>query len=189
MKMKRILLFLMGVLLFPAPGLRAEDTAQGKDLCKQNYDAYMGMLRKGTEDAKTWAEFRACTDLLKRWPDAGQVAEEALQTNPNLPDAHLILGIAHYHAKEYAPSVDEFKESIRLKNDQPIAYFQLGMSYLYLNQPEEAIKSGVRATELAPSNPAYHRQLAFAYFLTNQNDLCEASAKKTLGLDPNDTAT
>src|SRR4029077_14894216 len=174
MMMNRILLFFMGVLLLSAAGLRAEETAQGKDLCKQNFDAYLGLLRKGTDDAKTWAEFRVCTDLLKRWPDAGMVAEEALQTNPNLPDAHLILGMAHYHAKEYAQAVDELKESIRLKNDQPVASFQLGMFYLYLTQPEYVFNSGVRATELAPTNSAYHRQLAFAYFLTNQNDLCEA---------------
>ena len=69
--MKRSLIILLGVLVGAASGLRAEDTAQGKELCKQNYDAYMGLLRKGTDDAKTWAEFRACTDILKRWPDAG----------------------------------------------------------------------------------------------------------------------
>jgi tetratricopeptide (TPR) repeat protein len=184
--MKRVILLLI---LLTLGGLASADDNQERDVCKDNYDTYKDLLSKHAEDDKTWPVFRACTDLLKRWPEAALVASDALQKKHDLPEAHLILGMAHYHAKEYTQAIDEYKESIRLKNDQAIAYFQMGMSYLYLNQPEEAVKAGVRATELAPTNSAYHRQLAFAYFLTNQNDACEASAKKALEIDPNDVAT
>ena len=51
------------------------------------------------------------------------------------PEPHLILGLAHYHTKDYNAAVDDFKESIRLKDDQAMVYFQLGLAYLHLNQP------------------------------------------------------
>jgi tetratricopeptide (TPR) repeat protein len=166
----------------------ATPATSGRDLCKQNFDIYRDRLRKDPNDGAAWRELRVCADLLKRWGEAAAIASAAVEKNVKRPEPHQILGHAYYYAKDYPHALEEFKESVRLKDDQAHVYFQLGLTYLHLNQPSDAVGAGTRAVELDPENPAYHRQLAFSYFLTNEDDKCEAAAKEALKLDPNDMA-
>jgi len=170
------------------PSKKAATSPSGKNVCKDNFDSYKDTLRKSPDDARTWSELRVCADLLKRWGEAGAIAQAAIDKKVERPEPHLILGQAYYQSKDYPHAVDEFQESIRLKNDHAQAYFYLGLSYLHLNQPSEAVKAGVRAAELEPNNSAYHRQLAFSYFMVKEDDKCEAAAKKAIDLDVNDVA-
>ena len=184
--MKRSSLFLL-VVLGLTGGMKAQaDT--GKELCKQNFDVYRARLSKNPNDAGAWQELRVCTDLLKRWGEAGLIASDAIDKKVQRPEPHFILGLAHYHTKEYPQAVEEYKEAIRLKDDQALFYFQLGLAYLHMNQASDAVAAGVRATELDPANPAYHHQLAFSYFSTHEDEKCEAAAKKAIELDKNDVA-
>ncbi len=184
--------FLIFFTLATGAALAAETPAAAphteKDLCKQNFDVYRDRLRKNPDDGGAWAELRVCADLLKRWGEAGAIAEASIERKVQRYEPHLILGQAYYHAKDYPHAVDEYKEAVRLKNDQAMIYFQLGLAYLHLNQPSDAVAVGVRAAELDPANPAYHHQLAFSYFMVHDDEKCEAEGKKAIELDPNDIA-
>src|SRR5262249_27413056 len=97
----------------------------GRDLCKQNFDAYRDRIKANSDDGAAWKELRVCSDLLKRWGEAGAIAQGAVDRGVKRPEAYHIIGLAHYHTKDYTSAVDDFKESIRLKDDQAPVYFQL----------------------------------------------------------------
>ncbi len=160
----------------------------GKDLCKQNFDAYKERLRKNPEDAEGWSELRVCADLLKRWGEAGAIASAAIEKKINRAEPHLILGQAYYQAKDFAHAIDEFQEAVRIKGDLAQAYFYMGLAHLHMSQPSDAVKAGVRAAELDPGNSAYHRQLAFSYYMIKEDEKCEIEAKKAIDIDVNDVA-
>jgi tetratricopeptide (TPR) repeat protein len=185
--MKRVYQAVFFALLLPVQPAAAAEIS-GKDLCKQNFAEYKTRLTKNPDDAAGWQELRVCSDLLKRWNEAALIAQDAVERKVQRPEPHLLLGLAHYRSKDFAKAVDEFQESIRLKDDQAIAYFQLGLAYLHMNMPSEAVKAGVRAAELAPENPSYHHQLAFSYFLTHDDEKCNDEAKRAIDLDRNDVA-
>ncbi|HVO32690.1 MAG TPA: tetratricopeptide repeat protein, partial [Elusimicrobiota bacterium] len=168
-----------------AGGARAETAAE---LCKQEFDGYKQKLAKTPEDNQLWTEFRACVIELKRWNDGADIGADAIKSHPELWQPHLLIGIAHFHMKEYQQAVDEFKEATRLKSDEPLPHYYLGMSYLFLKRPEDAAPAAEQAVTLDPNNPMNYRQLAYAYLLLDQNDKCEATAKKAISLDNNDVA-
>jgi tetratricopeptide (TPR) repeat protein len=172
----------------PTPSKAANLSTSGKDLCKQNFDQYKTALRKDPNDTRSWAELRVCADLLKRWGEAGAIASAALEKGVKRPEPHLILGHAYFQSKDFSHAIDEFRESVRLKDDQAQAYFYMGLAYLHLNQPSDAVAAGTRAAELDPNNSAYHRQLAFSYFMVKDDAKCEASAKRAIDIDVNDVA-
>src|SRR6185437_7940692 len=103
------------------PGMESKE----RTLCKDNYEAYEKRLAKDPNDDAAWKDFRACTTELKRWTDAADVAFDALQKNPNQPQAHLLLGIAHLHSKEYDQAADHFHTAARLKPDDAVPYYYL----------------------------------------------------------------
>lgn len=197
--MKRIgfiVLFLAGLGASPRawaaePPAKASTPAtppSGKDLCKQNFDEYRDRIKQNPDDNTAWQELRVCSDLLKRWGEAGAIASAAIDRGVKRPEAYLIVGLAHYHTKDYNAAVDDFKESLKIKEDQAMVYFQLGLAYLHLNQASDAVGAGVRAAELDPYNSAYHHQLAFSYYMVHEDEKCEIEAKKALEIDSNDVA-
>ena len=127
----------------PSNPSSATESSTGKDLCKKNFDSYKESLTKNPDDDKTWTQFRICVAELKRWHDGQEVATTGIQQRPQQPEAHLILGIALLHSKEYQKAVDEFHTASQLKSDQPQPYYYLGMADLFLNHPGEAINSVV----------------------------------------------
>jgi tetratricopeptide (TPR) repeat protein len=184
----RFFLVVLAFLLTPAWAAKPAVPTSGKELCKQNFDIYRDKLRKDPNDGAAWSELRVCADLLKRWGEAAAIASGAVE-KVRRPEPHQILGQAYYYAKDYPHALEEFRESVKLKDDQAMVYFQMGLTYLHMNQPSDAVGAGIRAVELDPDNSAYHRQLAFSYYLTNEDAKCEAAGKRALELDPNDMAT
>src|SRR4051812_48186645 len=100
-----------GSLVFAAPA--STPPSGGKTLCKDGFESYKDRLRKNPDDAAAWSELRVCADLLKRWGEAGAIAQAALDKNVKRPEPHLILGLAYYRAKDYPHAVDEYQEAIR----------------------------------------------------------------------------
>ncbi len=178
--------FLTALVFLTPPVAYAETTAH--DLCKMAFGDYKTKLTKNPLDEASWSEFRACVIELKRWHEGAEVSALAAQSHPELWQPHLLIGIGHFHMKEYPQAVDEFKEAARLKNDEPLPHYYLGMSYLFMNQPGDAAPAAEQAVALDPNNPMYYRQEAYAYLLLDQNDPCEAAAKKAIALDSNDIA-
>src|SRR6266853_1729842 len=76
----------------PTPAAPAPSTE--RDLCKQNFDVYRDRLRKSPDDTGAWAELRVCADLLKRWGEAGAIAQASVDRNVQRYEPHLILGQA-----------------------------------------------------------------------------------------------
>jgi tetratricopeptide (TPR) repeat protein len=183
--MKRILIFLpflLGVVsLFAAE-------QSGKDLCQKNFSSYKDRIAKDPTDDEAWTELRVCTQELKKWDEAIQVALQARQKNRDLPQPYLILGLAQMQQKNYERAVEHFDQTISLKSEQPLAYFQMGMAYLFLNETLKASQAAARAVELDPTNPAHHRQLAYTQLLLEDYPAAEASAKKAIALDKDDLA-
>jgi tetratricopeptide (TPR) repeat protein len=176
---------LLPLALLPA---RAADEA-ARALCRKELDNLQKRAVKHPEDANAWQEFRACAIELRRWTEAADAAQAVLEKLPDHADAHLLLGIAHFHVQEYRHALGEFQTAVTARPNDPLAHYYTGMTYLFLNQPADALPEGEKAAALDPKNPAVHRQLAYAYLLTNDQAKCEASAKQALALDPNDTAS
>src|SRR3954468_3923168 len=112
-----------------APASPPATANPGRALCRDNFGVYKERLGKDPNDTQAWQELRVCSDLLRRWNEAAAIADAAVAKKSTRPEPHLILGLSHYHAKEYAQAVDEFKEAIRRDDKQAMYYFQLGLAY------------------------------------------------------------
>ena len=162
--------------------------AKEEDLCKENYAEYKGRVLQNPTNDEAWTELRVCTNRLKRWGEASAVATEALKKNSDVPQAHLLLGIAHLHAREYEPAAAQFREATRSKQNSALPYYYLGMANLFLGHEGDAADAAEKAVLIDPQNAVYHSQLAYAYLLLEEDDKCESAAKKAIALDPNNTA-
>lgn len=183
--MKTVLAMTIGWLL-PVTAWGVE--ASGRDFCKNNFASLESKVKTNPRIAEDWRNYRICVTELKRWHDGEVVAAQALKTSPDLPEAHLLLGVTRLHAKNYTKAAESLDDAIRLKPDNPQAYYYLGMSYLFQNMPLEASKAAERAVELEPGKAANHSQLAYAYYLLDEQEKCEAAAKRAIELDQDNVA-
>jgi tetratricopeptide (TPR) repeat protein len=180
--------FGLSAVLLSAGGPAASAADSPRDYCKDHYDSFKGLIAKNPRDSSAWKELRLCTDELHRWNTVSEVCTGALAKADNIPQAHLMLGLAHFHMKEYTQAIDELDKAIALKSDDPLPYYYTGMSYLFLRQPAQSVKAAQRATELEPNNPSNYSQLAYAYFLLDDKEKCETAAKKAIALNPNEVS-
>lgn len=184
--MRRHFLLLVSCGFLVATQGRAESS--GKDLCKTKFEGFQTALAQNPSDSLQWEQYRVCMNELKRWNDGALFAGDILQKNPDVWQAHLVLGITQLHSKDYDKAVASFENATRLKNDQAAPYYYLAMAYLFQARSTEASHAAANAAELEPSNAMYHSQLAYALLLTDERERCEAEAKMAIQLDKNNVA-
>jgi TolB-like protein/DNA-binding winged helix-turn-helix (wHTH) protein len=113
-------------------------------------------------------------------------ARKALQLDPSLPEAHLVMCAAEFVVRwDWARADTECKRAIDLDPGYAEAYHFRSTVLAALNRPQEAVDAEKKATELDPFQRNYG--LALTYVLVRQYDAALADGLQHLESTPNDT--
>ena len=135
--------------------------------------------------AKSLAAYRA-----RNFGEAIKYAVQAIQQDPNDPEAYNARGLARYgqDQKDLTKlSLEDFDKAIQLKPDFPEAYMNRGNAKGDLGQYDSDIEDQNFALKLLPNSVlAYHNRGA-AYYSKKSYDKAIADFSRSLELKPDDT--
>lgn len=98
-----------------------------------------------------------------RYEDAYTTAQQCLQSNPELPEAHLISGKCQYRSGRLAQAQSSFIKAVGFDEHLHQAWYWLGEIAIHNQQPAQALEYYTRAVSLDPINIDYIVSLVEAY--------------------------
>src|SRR5438046_2041738 len=116
-----------------------------------------------------------------------EIAQRALELDPELPEAHLSLGCALGGAFDWRNAQIEFDLAIELNPNLAWAYEIYAWFLGGLGRLDEAIAKDKKAIELDPLNSFFQSALAYYLYHARRYDDAIGQIKKTLELDPAST--
>ena len=117
---------------------------------------------------------------------AKQWAQQALEKDENLSEAHAALGFALCYGDWNWPAAEtEFKRAIELNPNDVGAHHVYAFYLGDMGRTEEAIAEMRKAIELDPLSILVHSNLGFLYLQTGQPEKAIEQFKKILEMDPN----
>ncbi|HTT65069.1 MAG TPA: tetratricopeptide repeat protein [Bryobacteraceae bacterium] len=121
-------------------------------------------------------------------PDARQHAGRALEIDPHIPQAHLILGEAALSRGDGAQAITEFQKEIEVDPGFFMAYYRLGAAYESRGAWDDAIPVLERAIWLNPNHSGPYTLIGKAYLKRGDVDDAEGALRHALQMDPQDQA-
>jgi serine/threonine-protein kinase len=120
------------------------------------------------------------------FPQAKAAAQQALQIDPTLAEAHTFLAYSLViYDWNWAEAERSFKRAIELDPNNSDAHFRYGQVYLApTGRVDEALAEIKRGLDLEPLDVNMGATLAWVYFVAGQNDKALEQAKKTYDLEP-----
>jgi len=120
------------------------------------------------------------------YPKAIAMADKAVDLDPNLGEPHASLGLVHaLFDFNFAASVREFEEAIRLNPNYAIAHHWFGDSVLpALGEFDRANAETKRALELDPLSIVNNIDTGTVYWVTGRYQDAVAQFKKAIEMDP-----
>ena len=119
------------------------------------------------------------------YPRARAAAERALEFDPNLPEAHLAVGMYKlYYEWDWAGAEAAFQKAIALNPSLVTAHYHYAWLLELLGERERALAAGEQTTLLDPLSPFYAGWLADQYRVAGLHEQAIAQAESTLQLRP-----
>src|SRR5438067_7119981 len=120
------------------------------------------------------------------YPKAIAMAQKAISLDPTLGEPHASLGLVHSLFEfDFAASVREFEEAIRLNPNYAIAHHWFGDSTLpALGQFDRANAEAKRALELDPLSLVMITDAGTVYWITGRHQEAVAPFRKAIEMDP-----
>jgi adenylate cyclase len=131
-----------------------------------------------------------------RWSEAIPAAQRAIEAHPNMPGAHLWLGMCLMHDGRAADAIAEFRQSLRLRPRSPYNYNRyrtIGEALIFAGEYEEAISWLQRSLAVNPNQSREARgttyvAIAAAKAIIGQAEEARLSATEALRFWPTLTA-
>jgi tetratricopeptide (TPR) repeat protein len=117
-------------------------------------------------------------------PKARQAAERALELDPNLSEAHALLGVVELGSWRWAQADQHFQRAIVLNPSNADAYHRYTQLLSALGEHEKAIAAIQKAQQLDPLSPAVHTAAAANYYYADRYEDCMRAARRVLELQP-----
>ncbi|HYG61984.1 MAG TPA: protein kinase [Thermoanaerobaculia bacterium] len=115
---------------------------------------------------------------------ARKAAARAIELDPNLSDAHVVLGFATTESWEWAAAERSFRRAIELNPSNADAYLKYAFYLTAMGRHAEAIKALETAKRLDPLSPAVNQALAAGHRFAGDHDRAVAAARATLDIHP-----
>jgi len=116
-------------------------------------------------------------------PRARVAAERAVALEPALADAHMALGMVHFHSFEFAPAEAESRRALALDPNSAEAGYRLGLVLLTTGRAAESIPVLERAKAIDPLYSLVAAYLAYGYALAGQFDAGVAEGRRAIEID------
>jgi len=149
-------------------------------------DPNYALAYTGLADAYATLPYYTATSRYEAAPKAKQAVLKALHLDPNLAEAHAVLGeLLHFDEIDLAGSIREFQRAIELKPNYATAHQWYGNGPLVgFARFEEAIGEGKRAVELDPLSPVINADLGATLYCARRYDEAASQLRKTVEIDP-----
>ncbi|HEV2846031.1 MAG TPA: tetratricopeptide repeat protein, partial [Thermoanaerobaculia bacterium] len=152
-------------------------------------------LARDPNYALAWASKADCYVLLVSFgmaamptdeglPKARQAAQRALELDPNLSEAHALLGVVELGSWKWVQAEDHFQRAIALNPSNADAYHRYTQLLSARGDHEKAIAAIQKAQQLDPLSPAVHTAAAANYYYADRYDDCMRAARRVLELQP-----
>lgn len=120
------------------------------------------------------------------YPRAKEAAQRALEFDPDLPEAHLAIGMYKmYYEWDFGGAEEAFQRAFDLNPSLVDAHYHYAWLLELWKRDEEAILHGEYTEELNPLSPFYSSWLAEQYRDAGRYEDAIELANTTLGLSPN----
>ena len=123
-------------------------------------------------------------ELSEHDPRMKAAAERALELDPLLPDAHLVLAVVHMWDFAWADAEREFHLSIEINPNFALAHRWYGLELTRRGRFAEALRETRLALKLDPLSLDVRLVLAYAYLFSGRYSEAVAEAKRILAVDP-----
>ncbi|HZJ45327.1 MAG TPA: tetratricopeptide repeat protein [Pyrinomonadaceae bacterium] len=117
--------------------------------------------------------------------------QQAVQLDPNLPEAHFRLALAYEAVQkdqeaeaEYKKAVESYKKYLEENPKDAEARYDLGQVYAGLHQYSDAARELRQATKIKSDDPAIYYDLGTALMRLAQYDEAASAFSKSLEIDP-----
>ncbi|HLL74382.1 MAG TPA: protein kinase [Pyrinomonadaceae bacterium] len=148
--------------------------------------------------ALAYAEMADCYALLNwyvepppddAWECAKRAAQNAVEADPELAEAHASLGfvICHYD-RDFASAERELRRAVELNSANPVARRWHAFNLSAMGRHTEAISEIKKARELNPRSPVMATAVANVLFLARRFDEAIEQCHRALELDPGSVA-
>lgn len=119
------------------------------------------------------------------WRDsASRAALRAIDLDPNLPEAHVALGIVELYGPDPALAGREFREAIELNPNHAFASLGLGVIESERGRIDEGLRWSERAARLEPTTALYAMQVGRGYWVLGEFSTAERWFERALDLQP-----
>ena len=116
---------------------------------------------------------------------ARQAANQVMQLDPSLPDAHFSLGmIAFWHDWDWNLAESEFRTALSLRPHQAETHIFLSQVSAMRGDFDAAIAESRRAQALDPVSPLINAMAAWPFYVAGRNEEALEQCGKALEIDP-----
>ncbi|MEA2022204.1 MAG: tetratricopeptide repeat protein [Candidatus Caldatribacteriota bacterium] len=114
---------------------------------------FQDVVKRFPADAKCYSKLGACFACQKRFKQAKEYIEKAINLNPKFSEPYNNLGNIFLEEKNYKKAVELYEKAINLNPDYAAAHSNLGLAYKKLNQYVKAVRSFKKAAEIDRKTP------------------------------------
>jgi len=119
--------------------------------------------------------------------EAKSLIDRALALAPNLPEAHLALGLLFYFGhRQYEMALTEFNRTLELQPNSALARVACALVYRRRGEWERSLADFQRAQELAPRDARIPRNIGNTYQALRLWKDAERAELRALAIDPHD---
>src|SRR5206468_812719 len=129
---------------------------------------FLFLLSALADDARGWLLKAQQHFERRQWEESRQAAAKALEIDPTLGDAELILGLIATIRSDFSEAEKHFLRAVSLEPRNPRAHAYLGSTYLQEKRLDAAARSFGKVLELDPGNTAARYNLGLVALAANR---------------------
>src|ERR1700737_2477553 len=122
-------------------------------------------------------------------PIAEQYAKKAVELDPKLPLAHLLLGELYLYKSRVPEAIEQFQKELELNPGEAAVYYKLADGYIRLQKYEEAEKLLQRSIWLDATSTGTYILMGKVLQKKGETALAVRALQRALAMDPNTPIT
>ena len=120
----------------------------------------------------------------RKWKDALEAYQAAIQIDPKNANAYIGLGVAYMGRGQWKEAIDAYKKAVSIAPQSADAQYALGDTYNTMRMHGDAFQPLVKAIQLYPGFAEAHYGIGYAYLSGEQYEKSLSFLKRAIELKP-----